>query len=367
MNQAELKTRIDSCGHVIIKIGTATIRPHLNATDDSFFTDLANEVQKLHAARKKVVIVSSGAVGLGRAVMQQAGHLEKEKLLTVREKQALASIGQGLLVTLYRKAFEKAGIVTSQVLVAKSDFQENGHYQNLKSTIEQLLGWGVVPVVNENDAVATDELKLGDNDTLSSHIAGIYSDSLLVLLTSIDGFYIDQKRVEHIEEITREHFRHAGAPSEGGIGGMFTKIKAARNILLSGQVMVIASGKEPGILSDIIRGESCGTWFYHSQKNRLVSKKRWILRNNHIRSSVTVDKGAERALTGQRASLLMVGITAFSRNFEAGDIIEIQNEAGAVIAKGIASNDSKSLDAVISGKATNVAGELVHIDNLVVL
>ena len=180
------------------------------------------------------------------------------------EKQALASLGQSLLIDSYRNAFAKEKLAAAQILVTRTDFENKLHRQNLKATLNQLLDWGAVPVINENDAIANEEIKVGDNDNLSADIALLYPKSLLVLLTTVDAFYRDGKAVPHIAKISADVKKHAGDALEGGggTGGMITKLQAGDKILNAGQIMNIAPGKNMKIVRRLMAGEAVGTWFY---------------------------------------------------------------------------------------------------------
>jgi len=270
----EIRQRLDSVTHVIIKLGTGVITPHIsdiNQKKTSFFQDLALEVLKLQKQNKKVIIVSSGAVGLGSLIIRNQktnliNTIEKNKNedleYTVPQKQALASLGQSLLIEKYQKSFKKQNIPVSQILVSKIDFQNKKHYANLKNTLDKLLDWQSVPIINENDAVATNELKLGDNDTLSASIATMFENSFLLMLSTTDGFYIQDKKIDYLNTISENELKHAGKAAKGGTGGMKTKLVAAQTIFSSKQIMNISNGSQANIISKLMKGSKIGTWFY---------------------------------------------------------------------------------------------------------
>lgn len=258
-----LPTRLQNTTHVVLKFGTGVLTEHIEKRSLTYFRSIAKECHELQKQGKKVIIVSSGAVGFGRAILKERNKLSLPKA-SVSEKQALASLGQSLLIDSYRNAFAKEGLAAAQILVTRTDFENKSHRQNLKATLNQLMEWGAIPVINENDAIANEEIKVGDNDNLSADIALLYPKSLLVLLTTIDGFYREGKLVPHIMKVSADIKKHAGDALEGGggTGGMITKLQAADKILTAGQLMSIAAGKDMRIIRRLMAGKSAGTWFY---------------------------------------------------------------------------------------------------------
>jgi glutamate 5-kinase len=259
----DLRTRLQNTTHVILKFGTGVLTEHIETRSSAYFRSVAKECNELQKQGKKVIIVSSGAVGFGRAILKEQNRLTLPKA-SVSEKQALASLGQSLLIDSYRNAFAKENLAAAQILVTRTDFENKLHLQNLKATLNQLLDWGAVPVINENDAIANEEIKVGDNDNLSADIALLYPKSLLVLLTTVDAFYREGKPVPHITRVSADVKKHAGDALEGGggTGGMVTKLQAAEKILAAGQIMNIAAGKKMRIVRQLITGQQVGTWFY---------------------------------------------------------------------------------------------------------
>jgi len=364
--QASLHEALKKIKYIVIKIGTNTIKSHIENNNYAFFDDLSRISENLMKQNIHPIIVSSGAVGLGKNLMKEKLQSSFKKFSLV-EKQALASLGQSLLIDIYREAFGKNQIPVSQILVSKEDFQNKKHYQNLKRTLDQLLKWNSVPVINENDAVATDELKVGDNDTLSELITGMYPNTLLIMMTSIDGFYMNSKKVSVLSKVSSKELNYAEGPNEGGIGGMKTKLKSASKILLSGQIMNICSGEDAGILEKILSAEECGTWFFNAlSKNSLSAKKRWLLHNRHNSGIIHIDKGAKDALHKNTASLLIVGIKNFEGHFEKGDIVSIYYNQKR-IGKGITSFAGSELAMLIAEKDKKKGVEFIHRDNLIIL
>lgn len=370
--QKHLQGDLEQTTHVIIKLGTNTIAPHINSLD--FFTALAEQIKLLQEQNKKVLIVSSGAVGLGKKLMfsensaKEKTDFNPSRQFSLTEKQAFASLGQSQLIDIYRKGFAPLGLLPAQILVSAFDFNYNEPYRNLKNTLDQLLNWNAVPIINENDALATYGLKVGDNDTLSALITSMYQKSILILLTTIDGFYMDNQKIDVISELTTQHYNAAGSPSQGGIGGMRTKLHAGKRLLVSGQIMNISSGENPKIIQNIMRGEKIGTWFYAlNMPTKLSGKKRWLLHNNHPQGTLTIDDGAKDALINCNASLLAVGIISAQGNFNKGDLIAVQDKQTAVFAKGIISCDSFTLQKILAEKDFTRGEEIVHRDNFVLL
>lgn len=259
--QRTLAARLENTTHIVLKFGTGVLTEHIQKKSYRYFRQIARECRLLQQRGKKVIIVSSGAVGFGRVILKERRKLALPQA-SVSEKQALASLGQSLLIDTYRTAFAKERLAAAQILLTRTDFENKRHLQNLKTTLNQLLDWQAVPIINENDAIANEEIKVGDNDNLSADIALLYPKSLLILLTTVDGFYRDGMRVPHIPRITGELKRHAGHAAEGGTGGMVTKLQAAEKILHAGQMLSIASGKDIRIVRKLLEGKDIGTWIY---------------------------------------------------------------------------------------------------------
>jgi glutamate 5-kinase len=261
MKTISLPARLAAASHVILKFGTGVLTEHIEKRSSRYFRQIAKECLYLQSLGKRVIIVSSGAVGFGRSILAANRQISLPRA-SVSEKQALASLGQSLLIDSYRTAFARNNLAAAQILVTRTDFVNRSHLHSLRSTLNQLLEWGAVPVINENDAIANEEIKVGDNDNLSADIALLYPKSVLVLLTTVDGFYAGKERLTHVARLTQEIKRHAGSAATGGTGGMVTKLQAGEKMLKAGQLMNIASGKNMRIVRRLIAGENIGTWFY---------------------------------------------------------------------------------------------------------
>ncbi|MES0491229.1 MAG: glutamate 5-kinase [Leptospirales bacterium] len=363
-NNEAIRNYLAECTHVVIKLGTNILTPHIESSDMSYFKGLALQIKKLVENGKKVLVVSSGAVGFGKKIKDiKTGELKKKE--TIAEKQAFASMGQGLLIDTYRENFQTANLETGQILVSLSDFLSRNHYKNLKRTLDQLMEWGAIPVINENDAITVEGLKFGDNDTLSAFIAGMYPQSLLIILTTVDGFYLDDKKVDLVTRLDETHFAAAGGATAGGIGGMKTKLHAAKKILLSGQAMNIASGEHPAVIEEIIQAQNVGTWFYPLISSSLSFRKRWLVHHRHVMGKITIDSGAREALKDGSASLLLVGVLSVEGNFSAGSVIEIVEANKNELARGIAAYSSDEIHEMLEVNEKRRGVYVVHRDNMI--
>jgi glutamate 5-kinase len=342
------KELLSNVRRVVIKVGTSIITEG-GKISSSKISRLVSDIVSIMERGNEVVLVSSGAISAGSALLDK-----KRDYSTIPEKQALASVGQIALMNEYRRFFIRSGYEIGQILLTEDDVKHRRRYLNARHTFNSLLKFGVIPIVNENDSVVIKEIKFGDNDTLSAHVANIIEADLLILLSDIDGFYwnlTDAEPVDEICEITEDVLMRAGGTeSEWGTGGMATKIRAAEIIIRSGEMMVIANGQEEGILRKIMNGEKTGTLFLGKGKS-LSSRKRWIAFSKKTKGAVRVDDGAVNAICNKKKSLLASGITEVAGVFELGDAVEIQDEKGNPIGKGIVNYTNNELQ-VIKGKKT---------------
>jgi glutamate 5-kinase len=347
---------------IVIKIGTATLASD-GGINTEYFKRLAGDIKALRDQGREVVIVTSGAIGMG------AGALGiKERVTGVRMRQACAAVGQPLIMEEYRRAFQAEGVTVAQVLVTADVLNHRATYLNLRSVFETLFLLGVVPVVNENDSVATDEIgsAFGDNDRLSAFVASKVDAGLLIMLSDIDALYdkdprlhADAKPVSEVYEITRAIEAAAGdRGSEHSTGGMQTKIEAAKIAARAGCRMVLADGSRPRVITDILAGRDIGTLFL--PKEKLSQRARWIA-NSLPRGTIRVDEGALKALAGHK-SLLPKGILAVEGEFDAGEVVSIDGRAKAVTEfssaelKLIAGKHTKEIETILGkGKKDVVA------------
>lgn len=363
---------------IVIKVGSSTITYGNGKRNFSRIDRLAREIADLANQGKEIILVSSGAVAVG---VDQLGLAEKPK--TIPGKQAAAAVGQGVLMHTYEKIFAEYGQIVAQVLLTRIDSVDRHRYTNSRNTFLALLEHKVIPIVNENDVVAIDELKIGDNDNLSALVAGIVDADLLVILSDVNGLYTanpqkdpNARLVHEVTDITPEIEASAGdAGSKVGTGGMFTKIQAAKMATSSGIHMVIASGEDKDAIRRILDGEEIGTLFV-SRENRLQFRKRWLAFGARIAGKIVVDEGCAKAVRkAGGCSILPAGITAVEGEFEAGNTISIINKNGHELARGLTNYSSEELDAIKGAKTSEIENllghkhfdEVIHRDDLVIL
>lgn len=362
---------------IVVKVGSSTLTHESGKLNYHRIERLVMEIADLANQGRQMVLVSSGAVSAGLGPL---GLAQRPK--TIREKQAVAAVGQGVLLHTYEKMFREYGQIVGQVLLTRMDAQNRKNFMNSRNTLLTMLDMGILPIINENDVVAIDEFKIGDNDTLSAIVSSIIDADLLVLLSDIDGLYTanpqthpDAVLIPKVTEIDKHFYDIAeGAGSSIGTGGMYTKIQAASISTSSGVDMVIASGSEDGILRRICLGEEVGTWFTAKESN-LHSKKRWLLSGSKSQGTIVVDEGCRNALIEHGSSLLPVGIVRVEGIFHEGDIVHAVYD-GVIIAKGIVNYNSEQIAAIKKHKTNDIAvilghegvyEEVIHRDNLVVM
>lgn len=360
---------------VVVKVGSRTLTHASGKLNLRMMEKLVRELADLYNRGCRVILVTSGAVaaGIGRLSLP-------DKPQTIPEKQAVAAVGQGLLIQMYEKLFSEYGLVVAQVLLTRDDFNDRKRYLNSRNTLQALLQYGAIPLINENDTVAVEEIEFGDNDSLSALVASLLDADLLVLLTDTGGLYSANPKfdpqaqlIEKVEQITPAIKKLAGDSDETlATGGMVTKLMAAEIATNSGVPMIIANGKEPHILLRLLEGESVGTFFCAREKS-LESRKRWIAYGQSPHGRLIIDKGAVQAVLNEGKSLLPRGIVAVHGSFEQGDMVAIEDKDGAEIARGLANYSSRELRNIqglhtdaASGLLQRVCGEAVHRNNMVV-
>ncbi|GAV26408.1 glutamate 5-kinase [Carboxydothermus islandicus] len=361
---------------VVVKIGSSSLtHPETGKINLAAMERFVRECADLKNAGFEVIIVSSGAIAAGMGRLSLA-----EKPKNLPEKQACAAVGQGVLMHLYEKFFSEYQVIAAQVLLTGEDLAARKRFLNAKHTFSALLNYGVVPVVNENDTVAVEEIRFGDNDTLSARVAVLVEADLLVLLSDIDGLYTADPRknsnarfISEVIEINEEIEKLAGGSGTVvGTGGMETKIEAAKIAVNAGIPMVIARA-EYGNLRRILRGEEVGTFFYPKKKKHW--KKLWLLSGARVQGSIVIDPGAEEALCSGGKSLLPSGVLGVEGEFPAGAIVAVKNLKGRVIAKGLTNytaQDILKIKGLHSWEIADVLGhkdydEIIHRDNLVLV
>lgn len=332
---------------LVVKLGTGTLRAADGGVDESQLISIAAQVAALRKNGIEVVLVSSGAVGLGMGRLGIPKRPTKTPLL-----QACAAIGQTILMDTWQRHFAEHGITVGQILLTNDVLRSRKRHVGAHETIDRLLSLGVVPIVNENDTVSVDELRFGDNDTLSALVASLIKADLLVILSTIPGF-LDEKGevVPVIERLSPEIYALAGGTtSPTAVGGMRSKLDAAKVAMRSGCGVIIASGHREHILEELLSGQTTGTFFVPA-KMPLQSRKRWIAFFERPKGSIVVDAGARDALTQHGASLLAKGITEVRGKFRAGEMIDICAPDGKVFARGL-STFSSSNTRRIAGKTS---------------
>lgn len=363
---------IRAAKRAVVKVGTAVITTSDAALDVARIGALAAEIAALIAAGRRVALVSSGAIGAG------LGHLGLSKRPTnLPQLQAAAATGQARLMLAWDEAFARHGLRTAQILLTREDFDERGRYLNVRNTILALWDFGAVPIINENDTVSVDEIKLGDNDVLSAMVTNMLRADCLIILSVVEGL-IDQKtgrRVPVVEAVSDEtRSLVAAARTRLGVGGMATKLEAAARAADAGEPVVIAPGTEPGILARVFAGEDVGTLFL-PRPQRMQAKKRWIGLTVRPAGTLVVDAGARRALTERGKSLLPSGVREVVGQFAKGDVVAIRDEAGSEFARGLVNYAAdeigliKGLNSrdILKALGAKPYDEVVHRDNLVVL
>ena len=358
---------------IVIKIGSALLIDSAAGTlRTEWFDALADEIAALRADGKEVIVVSSGAIALGRKSLGLP-----KGALKLDDSQAAAAVGQIALAHAYEDRFRARGLVAAQILVTLGDTEERRRYLNARSTMTTLLKRGAVPVVNENDTVATNEIRYGDNDRLAARIASMMSADCLVLLSDVDGFYTappgadaDARRLDEVREITAEIEAMAGdVGSDLSRGGMVTKIEAAKIAVQAGTDMVIASGKVMRPLHTLATTGVC-TWFL-AHSDPVTARKRWIGGSLVPRGAYVVDAGAAAALVSGK-SLLPAGVTHVEGLFERGDAVIIRSGDGAEIGRGLSAYGHVDAKAIIGRRSSEIADilgylgrpELIHRDDM---
>ena len=347
---------------LVVKLGTGVLTDSRKQPDPAQLEQLVAQVAKQRKAGKEVVLVTSGAVGAGMGAL---GYEKRPAELA--ELQACAAVGQPRLIAIYEKLFAQHGLHVAQVLLTHDDLEHHERHLNARNTLVTLLGRGVVPIINENDAVSFTEIKFGDNDRLSALVASLLPADLLIILTTVDGVIenfgkADPKTIPVIEQIDSGLEKVAGGTeSATAVGGMASKIQAAKIAVRSGIPLVIASGKKKQVLARILAGENEGTIFV-PQPTKLQGRKRWIAFFHHPKGGLFVDDGAKKALREAGKSLLPPGVSRCEGNFAAGDVVRICDLDGTEFARGIAKFGAEEIRA---RKLARV--ELVHRDDLVIL
>lgn len=362
---------------VVVKVGTSTIASE-QGLNGRFLLGFAGTIAEILDQGHRVVVVTSGAVGAGR------WRLGLPRPRTIAEKQAAAAVGQGLLMHAYESLLAPLGIASAQILLTRVDLMDRQRYLNARNTIGRLLAFDkpVVPVINENDSVATDELKFGDNDTLSALVAGLVDADWLVMLTDVAGLYdrppgeAGAKLIPVVEEITRAIEALAGGTgSDLGTGGMATKINAAKIATSSGIATALLSGRNPQAIVDLLAGRDVIGTLFRPTGHRLEARRKWVAFGRPVRGTLVLDPGAVAAVANGGKSLLPAGIRSLEGEFEAGEAVSLRADDGRELARGVCNYGSEDLLRILGRKSSEIEGilgykiadEVVHRNNMVVL
>ncbi len=369
------KQRIEAARRVVVKVGSNVLTA-ADGLDLKMVRRIARQVCGLIAGGREVILVSSGAMAAG---VKKVGLERRPDELPRR--QAVAAVGQAGLIMEYEKAFERHGRKVAQILLTSEDLTSRKRYLNARNTLNTLIEWKIVPIVNENDTVSVEEIKLGDNDNLAAMITLLMDADLLIILSDIDGLFTKDPRTEPdaelipvVKGITRSTEKAAGSiPGPLGTGGMLSKLNAARKVTAAGVPMVVAKGDTPGIIERLVRGESYGTYFV-PRGEKLTRRKCWIAFSLKPKGVLTIDAGARAALALRRKSLLASGIVGVKGEFAVGAPVELQDLNGEAIGIGLVNYGAAEIRKIMGLKSQHIGqvlgqkpyDEVVHRDNLVI-
>ncbi len=372
------KTIFSKSRRVVIKVGSAVLTNIEEGLDQDRIERLAADISSISGQGREVIIVSSGAIAAGLAKLG----LKKKKNMPLSLKQAAAALGQSGLMWAYEKTFAEHGRKVAQVLLTREDLSNRTRFLNARNTLQTLLDYDVIPIINENDTVAVDEIKFGDNDNLSGMVAHLADADLLVILSDIDGLYTADPKLDPgakliplVEKITADVERVAGDAQTGiGTGGMRSKIMTAKKVGAIGVPMAIVNGRKNGILFALFEGREAGTLFL-PRPEKLESRKHWIAYTVCTSGRLVVDNGARDALLQKGKSLLPGGIVKVEGMFKIGDCVSCADLAGKEFARGLAKYSSTDLDRIKGLKTSQIASvlghkdydEVIHRDDLVIL
>jgi glutamate 5-kinase len=370
-----MQNEIKQAKRIVVKVGSSTLTYQNSKLNLNRIDKLVRDISNLKNQDLEIILVSSGAVAAGQGKLD----LNQEEQ-SIPEKQALAAIGQGLLMKTYQKLFSEYGSETAQILLTQNDLNSRKRYLNSRNTLNQLLKYNVLPVVNENDTVAVKEIKFGDNDTLSALVSSLVDADLLIMLSDIDGLYTADPRedetaelINQVADISEVEELASGAGSERGTGGMATKLEAAKIATKAGIPMIIANGSSDRVLTRIMEGEPLGTTFLAQEG--LASRDKWIAFNLADRGQLIIDRGASKALEEQGSSLLACGILEATGDFVAGDVIDIVDQSHEQVARGLVNYSQEEIEQIKGLQSSQIKSELgyqaydevIHRDNLVLV
>ena len=368
---------VAQASRLVIKVGSSLVTNEGRGIDHAAVARWAGEIALLTQAGKTVVLVSSGAIAEG---MRRLGWSVRPR--AIHDLQAAAAVGQMGLVQAYETAFAKYGLHTAQVLLTHEDLADRRRYLNARTTLTTLLGLQVIPIINENDTVTTDEIRFGDNDTLGALVTNLVEADVLVLLTDQDGLHTADPRNDPSATLVRTacagdpalEAMAGGAGSAIGRGGMLTKVRAAKRAARSGAATIIASGREPDLVARLVRGEAIGT-LLTAERGTLAARKQWLADHVRLAGQLTLDDGAVRAITRDGKSLLPIGVVAVAGNFGRGEVVGCFAPDGREVARGLVNYGAQEAARILRRSSADIEAvlgyvdepELIHRDNLVVL
>jgi glutamate 5-kinase len=368
---------IARASRLVVKVGSSLVTNEGRGIDHAAVARWAAEIAQLRQAGKSVVLVSSGAIAEG---MQRLGWSARPR--AIHDLQAAAAVGQMGLVQAYETAFAQYGVHTAQILLTHEDLADRRRYLNARTTLTTLLGLHVIPIINENDTVTTDEIRFGDNDTLGALVTNLLEADVLVLLTDQDGLYTADPRDDPSATIVRQaragdpalETMAGGAGSGIGRGGMLTKVLAAKRAARSGAATIIASGREPDVLARLARGEAIGT-LLTAERGTLAARKQWLADHVRLAGRLSLDEGAVRAITHDGKSLLPIGVVAITGQFGRGEVVGCFAPDGREVARGLVNYGAQEAARILRRPSSEIEAvlgyvdepELIHRDNLVLL
>lgn len=377
MTSPEFKSLLFDAKVIVVKVGSSLVTNNGSGLDRAAIADWAAQISDLVLQGKQVVLVSSGAVAEG---MQRLGW--KKRPTALNELQAAAAVGQMGLVQMYENCFSQHQLHTAQVLLTHDDLADRKRYLNARSTLRTLLGMKVIPIINENDTVVTDEIRFGDNDTLGALVANLIEADVLVILTDQQGLYsADPRKNSHavfvahaIAGDTALEQMAGGAGSAVGTGGMLTKILAAKRAARGGAHTVIASGREKNVLLRLSAGETIGTHLEATQM-KIAARKQWLADHLRMSGKLVLDAGAVKVLTAEGKSLLPIGVVAVEGSFERGDVVACVDAQGREVARGLVNYSASEATRIMRKPSRDIVttlgyvdeAELIHRDNLILL
>ena len=377
MKSSLRKPFLSNIKRVVIKVGSYILASPDHTLNTEMIRNLVSQVAALKDEGMEIIIVSSGAIAAG---IRQLGLPSVPQ--SMPKKQAAAAVGQSILIWEYERNFQEAGHQVAQVLLTHDDLANRHRFLNAKNTLGELLSFGVIPIINENDTVSVDEIKMGDNDLLSATVATMAQAQLLIVVSDVEGLYTGDptrdkgaRLLTEVEAITPEIEQAAGLPtSDVGSGGMATKVQAAKSAGLMGIPTIIVSGRQPDVIRQALEGDKVGTFFL-PDKDRMAARKHWLRYTLKPKGSITVDEGAMQAITKRGKSLLPSGIVKVEGRFEYGDAVSLQGLNGKEIGRGLSNytldelrkiqgHHTKDIEALLGYKYYD---EVVHRDNLVLI